>query len=169
MIEKKIKPDEITFNSLLEGCAKTRRLKDALRLLDLMKEQGVPPSNITISIAVKVLGRAHRLSQAFHMAESLSKQHGFKLNIQVYTCLMQACFQSRRVRKAIDLYNRIVEEHLALVDEKTYSVLVTGCLNCGAVDRAVAILRAAYHLPHADGIRVQEGQPQGVEQECVQK
>merc|ERR1719221_1080752 len=69
MIEQRIKLDEFTFNNLLNGCAKYHRTKDALRLLQLMDEHGVPPSNCTISIAVKVLSRAHRLSDAFHMAE----------------------------------------------------------------------------------------------------
>jgi len=169
MIDQNIKPDLYTFNGLLDGCAKSRRLKDALRLLELMKDQGVPPSNSTLSIAIKVLGRAHRLSQAFQLAESLSKEHGFQLNIQVYTCLMQACFHSRRIRKAIDLYNRIVEEGLAHADEKTYTVLVSGCLNCGVLDKAVLILRAAYHLPQTGMILVQEGKPQGVAKECVQE
>merc|ERR1719277_69667 len=39
MIEKKIKPEEFTFNSLLDGCAKSRRPKDAFRVLDIMKDQ----------------------------------------------------------------------------------------------------------------------------------
>merc|ERR1719472_777657 len=53
-------PDEILYNSLLDGCAKQHRLEDALNLLDDMQDTGVVPSNFTLSILVKLLGRSRR-------------------------------------------------------------------------------------------------------------
>merc|ERR1719326_237639 len=62
--------DEILYNSLLDGCAKQHRLDDALRLLDDMQDASVVPSNYTLSIMVKLLGRSRRLNQAFTMVET---------------------------------------------------------------------------------------------------
>merc|ERR1719502_1710401 len=101
-------PDEVMYNSLLDGCAKQQRLQEALQLLDGMKEAGVVPSNYTLSILVKLLGRSRRLSTAFSMVESLCKEHGFRPNIHVYTCLMQACLNGRQLRKALDLHDQAV-------------------------------------------------------------
>merc|ERR1719261_319336 len=47
-------PDEILYNSLLDGCAKQHRLDDALKLLDDMQDASVVPSNYTLSIMVKL-------------------------------------------------------------------------------------------------------------------
>merc|ERR1719327_98370 len=91
--DKTTKPDEITYNSFLDGCAKQHRVDEALTALDEMQSAGVNPSNYTLSILVKLLGRVRRLNQAFTLVEDLSKRHGFRPNVQVYTCLMQACFQ----------------------------------------------------------------------------
>merc|ERR1719378_651654 len=98
------------FNSLLDGCARQHRLEDALTLLENMKSSGVAPSNYTLSIMVKLLGRARRLTQAFEMVKSLCAEHGFRANVQVYTCLMQACFQNRQLGKALALHDQSVED-----------------------------------------------------------
>merc|ERR1719355_59622 len=108
--DDKFAPDEIMYNSILDGCAKQHRVDDALRLLDEMKLTGVIPSNYTLSILVKLLGHARRLSQAFKLVEELSQRHGFRPNVQVYTCLVQACLLNRRLERAIALHDTMVEE-----------------------------------------------------------
>merc|ERR1719506_791315 len=62
-------PDEILYNSLLDGCAKQHRVDDALKLVEDMHKNNVRPSNFTLSILVKLLGRSRRLNQAFSMVE----------------------------------------------------------------------------------------------------
>merc|ERR1719191_2548508 len=106
--DDKFAPDEIMYNSILDGCAKQHRVDDALKLLEEMKATGVIPSNYTLSILVKLLGHARRLNQAFRMVEELSTQHGFRPNVQVYTCLVQACILNRRLEKAMALHDTMV-------------------------------------------------------------
>merc|ERR1719472_145486 len=60
----KFSPDEILYNSLLDGCAKQGRVEEALQLLDDMRTNGCVPSNYTLSILVKLLGRTRRLDGA---------------------------------------------------------------------------------------------------------
>merc|ERR1719160_639202 len=67
-------PDEILYNSLLDGCAKQHRVDDALNLLEDMHKHNVRPSNFTLSILVKLLGRSRRLNQAFAMVEETCKR-----------------------------------------------------------------------------------------------
>merc|ERR1719203_693551 len=112
-----------------------------------MKSKGVNPSNYTLSILVKLLGHARRLNDAFSMVEDLSSQNGFRPNIQVYTCLMQACFQNRRLDKALALHDTMLADAGCTVDEKFYAVLVQGCLSLHQPGKAVEVVRAAYQLP----------------------
>jgi len=166
--EAGVVPDEVTYNSLLDGCARQQRLDDALRLLDEMRLMGVAPSNYTLSIACKLLGRARRLPQAFELIESVTKEHGFRPNIAVYTCLIQACFQNRQLGKALALHGQILSDRL-VPDEKTYTVLAQGCLQAGALDKAVAVVRCAFQLPGQDELQPAQGMPKGVEAACLQK
>merc|ERR1719183_2596502 len=135
-------PDEVMYNSLLSGCAKEHRPDEALQLISDMKKSGVAPSNYTLSMLVKLMGRCKRLNQAFVMLEDISKEYGLKINIQVYTCLIQGCFNANQAGKAIALHDKIIKEGL-LPDAMTYSVLVRGCLQANLVDKAVELAKCA--------------------------
>merc|ERR1719460_1185848 len=62
-----LKPDEIMYNSLLDGCAQIHLADEGLRLLEDMQNEGIPPSNFTLSILVKLMNRARRLDRAFSL------------------------------------------------------------------------------------------------------
>jgi len=142
----KFLPDEIMYNSILDGCAKQHRTDESLRVLEEMKEAGVVPSNYTLSIMVKLLGHARRLTQAFTLVEELSRLHGFRPNVQVYTCLVQACILNRRLDRALTLHDTVITDG-CVVDEKYYGVLLRGCLQMHQPLKAIEVVRAAYHLP----------------------
>lgn len=142
-------PDEVMYNSLLGGCAKEHRPDEAIQLLNDMKKYKVTPSNYTLSMLVKLMGRCRRINQAFTMLEDISREYGLKINIQVYTCLIQGCFNAGQASKAIALQEKIIREGL-VPDSMTYTVLVRGCVQGGLLDKAVELVRTAYgHGPTA--------------------
>merc|ERR1719191_731582 len=142
----KHKPDEILYNSLLDGCAKEHRLEDAMNLYTEMKQANVLPSNFTLCTLVKLLGRSRRLEQAFSIVEELSAKNGLKPNIQVFTCLIQACIHNRQLQRALELHDEVIEA-CCEPDQKTYNVLVRGCMWSGNLQKAVEMVRCAYLLP----------------------
>merc|ERR1719160_864919 len=139
-------PDEILYNSLLDGCAKQHRVDDALKLVEDMHKHNVRPSNFTLSILVKLLGRSRRLNQAFSMVEETCKRFDLQANIHVYTCLIYACFQNRQMPRALQLHDSMITEAGVEPDERTYAVLARGCLTAGSLDKAANVVRAAYRL-----------------------
>merc|ERR1719393_692995 len=139
-------PDEVLYNSLLDGCAKEHRLQEALDLFATMRSEGVKPSNFTLCTLVKLLGRARRLPQAFGIMEELCPQGGLRPNIQVYTCLMTACLDNGQLDKALQLQNEVIESGCE-PDAKMYNALVRGCLRAGSVAKAVEVVRCSYWLP----------------------
>merc|ERR1719330_987289 len=100
-----------------------------------MKKTGVAPSNYTLSMLVKLLGRCKRLNQVFTMVDELTGEFGFRPNIQVYTCMIQACFHNRQPAKAMALYEQLIADGLR-PDEKTNVALVRGFLQIGQIDMA---------------------------------
>jgi len=166
--DDKFAPDEILYNSILDGCSKQHRVDDALRLLEEMKSAGVVPSNYTLSILVKLLGHARRLSQAFKMVEELSQQHGFRPNVQVYTCLVQACLLNRKLDRALALHDTMVADSGCWTDEKFYAVLARGCMQLHQPFKAIEVVRAAYQLPgHSMATPARKGKPSGVESRAL--
>merc|ERR1719456_887370 len=87
----KFKPDEIMYNTLLDGCARKGLYERGITLLTEMEDSGVPPSNFTLSVLVKLCSRAKILNRAFEIVEEISSKYKFRLNVHVYTNLIQAC------------------------------------------------------------------------------
>ena len=96
---------------------------------------------------VKLLGNAWRLNQAFQLVEDLSSQNGFRPNVQVYTCLTQACVMNRRLDRELQLHDRMVADTRCAIDGKFHSVLVRRCIQLRQLLTEVDVVRAAYHLP----------------------
>merc|ERR1740138_50011 len=158
----KYKPDEVMYNSLLDGCAREHRPDEALRLFGEMKKAGVPPSNFTLSMLVKLMGRCKRLNQAFTLIEEITQEYGLKVNIPVYTCLISACFNNRQAFKALAVHDKIIKEGL-FADEMTYNSLVQGCLKAGLPDKAVQLAKYAHGIGLAKG----KCAPPGISDRCL--
>merc|ERR1719355_248851 len=148
-------PDEILFNSLLDGCARQHRVDEALALVEDMHKHHVQPSNFTLSILVKLLGRSRRLNQAFTTVEETCKRFDLQANIHVYTCLIYACFQNRQLPRALKLHDSMISEAGVEPDAKTYAVLARGCATAGSLDKAANVIRAAYRLSPAGMVQPQ--------------
>ena len=162
-------PDEVMFNSLLDGCAKQLRLDDSLMRMDKMRAASVVPSNYTLSIRVERLGRTTRLDKACSLVRELSSEHGFRPNIFVYTCLMQSCFQNKQPAKALVLHDEVVKEG-CLFGVKAYTSLANGFIRAGAFEKAAAVVLCAFGLPGSNLRCGAEGKSApGVDAACLQE
>merc|ERR1719421_1206831 len=134
-----------------------------------MRKNAITPSNFTLSILVKLLGRSRRLNQAFTIIDELCAQHGFRPNIQVYTCLIQACIHNRQMDRALTLHDTMIEEAGCQPDQKLYSVLGRGCMQAGLSQKAVNVVRCAYQLPGHGMACPKRGQVAGVESKLLEE
>jgi len=152
--ESNLKPDEIMYNSLLDGCAQQNLLDNGLRVLSDMQAEGVQPSNFTLSVLVKLLNRARKVDQAFSMVEEISKKYRFQPNVHVYTNLMQACVSNRQLPRALDTLKAMLCQRVA-PEGRAYTILVKASMSQGQYKQAVGLLRGALGLADALAI-VQE-------------
>merc|ERR1719487_2590786 len=66
-----MRPDEIMYNSLLDGCARNDLFHEGQALFKEMLKEGVSPSNFTLSIMVKMLNRARKVEEAFSLVKDI--------------------------------------------------------------------------------------------------
>jgi len=149
--DTRLKPDEIMYNSLLDGCAQNNLVDEGLGLLQEMQNEGVAPSNFTLSILVKMMNRARKLNSAFAVVEEITTRYGFKANVHVYTNLIQACISNRQLQKAFTVLETMLKERIS-PENRTYSILIRASISHGQFDQAVALIRAALGLPQENPI-----------------
>merc|ERR1719235_2061254 len=123
-----LKPDEIMYNTLLDGCAQSNLVDEGLRLLTRMQNEGIRPSNYTLSILVKLESHARRLDHAFELVDELTKKYRFKPNAPVYSNLIQACMSNKELQKALKVLERMAQDKLH-PDMRGVSSVIRGCLS----------------------------------------
>jgi len=146
--ETSLKPDEIMYNSLLDGCAQHSLIDEGLRLLTEMQAEGVHPSNFTLSVLVKLMNRARKLDQAFTLVREISQKYNFRPNVHVYTNLIQACTSSRQLSRAMETLETMVKDNVQ-PESRTYMLVVRASMSSNLAEQAVALLRGALGLPRA--------------------
>jgi len=104
-----------------------------------MEVAGISPSNVTLSILVKLYGRCRDLDEAFRLIEEYPVKYNFTVNPHVWTCLMSACIANNNLDKAKDIYSQMRSDGIS-IDAKTYETLVNGCLKLGDITGAVKII-----------------------------
>eukprot|EP01057_Protomagalhaensia_wolfi_P000165 Protomagalhaensia_wolfi_Nauph_80__164@NODE_1092_length_1741_cov_54_806110_g327_i5_p1_GENE_NODE_1092_length_1741_cov_54_806110_g327_i5NODE_1092_length_1741_cov_54_806110_g327_i5_p1_ORF_typecomplete_len250_score36_13PPR_long/PF17177_4/7_8e25PPR_long/PF17177_4/1_2e19PPR_3/PF13812_6/1_6e15PPR_3/PF13812_6/1_3e13PPR_3/PF13812_6/0_0029PPR_3/PF13812_6/2_3e05PPR_3/PF13812_6/43PPR_2/PF13041_6/1_1e18PPR_2/PF13041_6/2_4e10PPR_2/PF13041_6/0_0011PPR_2/PF13041_6/0_00012PPR_1/PF12854_7/1_6e10PPR_1/PF12854_7/1e0 len=123
---KGLKPDIVTYNTLLEGFAKSEDIVQVEHLFNQLLANNVKPTCYTLTILVKFYGRRHRLDKALQLVETLPKLYGIRMDAFVYTATIAACTWNGRVDKAIGFLQAMRQSFGA--SARTYGTLVAGCV-----------------------------------------
>jgi len=143
-------PDEVAYNTLLDGCARFGDYKTGMAVLADMEAYGVTLSNFTLCVLAKLAHRSKKPEKAFELCEQLAEKYKIKLNLHVYNNLVQAAIGARDLPRALEVFRCMLQERVR-PDERTYSLLLRGCISSGSAGAEVAeqLLRAAAALPGA--------------------
>ena len=134
------------FNTLVVlWCFCWKRFLVSLGKLFSLRKAGVAPSNFTLSILIKLYGRCGDLRAAFRVVEEYPKRFDFRLNAQVYTCLMSTCIWSGDLPMAFEVYKTMLQDG-CLADGKTLETLLKGCLKHQDAQKAVEVMTEASEL-----------------------
>merc|ERR1719183_2341150 len=137
----KLRPDEIVFNTLLDGCSSAGLVVEGERLLAEMRAEGIQPSNYTLTVMVRVLGHARRLDRALELVEDVTTRYRFKANSHVVSALIQACITNRDLKRAMAVFEKASQDRVP-ADARTCQSLFRGLLSSGGMVQAINVLRA---------------------------
>jgi pentatricopeptide repeat protein len=140
------RPDEIAYNTLLDGCARHGLFARGIEVLEEMEAAGVRPSNFTLSIVVKLANRCNKLAKAFELCDVIAKKYHIRLNSFVFNNLIQACTAHDDARRANDVLERMLREKVR-PDARTYTLLLRANLRAKNVHCVSDFLRIAAGLP----------------------
>merc|ERR1719201_3142660 len=135
MRKRGVMPDAVLFNSIMDGAARKQMTSLVEQVLGDMEGCGIAPSNFTLSILVKLYGRAQDLDTALRHVEAMPAKYGFVANDQVYTCLVAACANCGRMAPAYEVFRK-----LASPDAKAYTTVINGALKHNDVSGALQFL-----------------------------
>jgi pentatricopeptide repeat protein len=144
MRERGVKPDEVLYNSLLDGCSKNNQMAKAFEIYQMMLEEGtVKPTTVTFNSLIDCCVRCNVQSRAWQLYEEMQAQ-GVKADNYTYSSLFKSIrheSQKQELNRAFAIYNSFASSANSITpDEILFNVLLDACINCKQLDRAVELL-----------------------------
>jgi pentatricopeptide repeat protein len=146
-----VKPDEIVYNTMLDGCATAGLVSEGEQLLEGMLKDGLAPTNYTLTVLVRLMGQGHRVQSAFDVIETFAHKHKVRANSHVYTALIQACLTCRDLSRAATAFEQALRSKVQ-PDQRVCQSFIRAFISSGNAAYAVGVLRALLglsgsHLP----------------------
>mmetsp|Transcript_102021 Transcript_102021/g.186319 ORF Transcript_102021/g.186319 Transcript_102021/m.186319 type:complete len:664 (-) Transcript_102021:61-2052(-) len=149
MLELGLRPDEVVFNNLLNGCARQVNAELGKRLYADMIASGIRPSNATFSILIRLYHQCKLLDEAVEMIRTEPVAHKVDPEPRLFLQLIQSCIRERHGRRAVDVYEMLLERSSPAV--AAHSSMINTCVKLNMFDTAAEILeKAAEHGARVD-------------------
>lgn len=123
--------DVVTWSSLILGYAEDGNAQEAFQLFDEMQRQGIQTNEVT---HINIL-KACFVIELGHSVHEYLAAHGFPLTVQVGTALIDMYARCGSLSDALLLFFSLSEKNVI-----TWSIMITGCLQCGHFDDAFDLL-----------------------------
>ncbi|XP_008463528.1 pentatricopeptide repeat-containing protein At1g77405 [Cucumis melo] len=127
MLFKGFSPDVVTYNSLIDGCCKTYRIKRALELFEDMSKRGCTPNRLTYNSFIRYYSAVNEIDQAIKMLRMMQKMNHGIATSSSYTPIIHALCEGGKVIEARDFLLELLKEG-SVPREYTYQ-LVCNLLN----------------------------------------
>jgi len=129
-------PDEITFNTLLNGFYNNCRFNDAEKVWEMMKERNVEPKRRSYNAKLRGLVAKGRIEDAVAVIEMMQKD-GPKPDSVSYNELIRGYCKEGRVDEAKKVYDDLVKNECA-PNKGTFETLVPCFVEAGELDLALS-------------------------------
>jgi pentatricopeptide repeat protein len=164
--------NELIFNTLLTGCAKQEDVELAKRVYKFMVASGLPPSNATFFIFVRLYKQCNLLEEAVELLRTEPVKHGVEVNPRVYSQLLQWCIHERKGKLAVEAYAAMVER--CSPSANTYGWILGMCAKFRMFETAVDILEIAAkkgekRIAVADAMAVMTGAARKGKAQCAEQ
>lgn len=115
LLKQGLKPDGVTFLSILSACGHAGMVDESLAWFDLMVDDyKIPPKAEHLACLADILGRAGRLEKAYHLITTIPRQLNLDVDVEfdsgVWGALLAAC----RVYRNVELGELAAKKMLAL-------------------------------------------------------
>jgi len=131
-------PDEVMFNSILDGLLKSTKYEEALKVYEDMRKHSIKRSNATFSILIKIHSKMDNVDKAVEVYNEMISEK-MKPSLITYTSIIQILIKSKRIQNAINIFDEILKNK-ANPDQVMFNVIINGCVFNGRLEDACRFL-----------------------------
>merc|ERR1719515_260423 len=139
MKERSVEISIITYNTLIDACARCGRMENLPKILEDMKSNHAKPNVITYSTMLKGHCQNGNIQAGFAILEQMKKDARLKPDEIMYNSLLDGCAQNNLVDEGVRLLEEMQAEGVA-PSNFTLSILVKLMNRSRRLDRAFSIV-----------------------------
>lgn len=130
-----VSPDSSSFNILIHGFCKARKLDQAYKAIDDMKEHGFHPCVVTYTSIIESYCREKDFRKVREVLEEM-REKGLSPSVITYTIYMHALGKAGQLSEVMDLYETM-KSNGCVPDSQFYSSLMTTLGRAGRLKDAL--------------------------------
>ncbi|XP_010678537.1 pentatricopeptide repeat-containing protein At1g74600, chloroplastic [Beta vulgaris subsp. vulgaris] len=125
-----IRPDLISWTTMIVSCAQHGKGAEALKLYEAMKSEGMKPDSVTFVGVLSACSHAGLVEEGYSHLSSMSKDYSIEPHLRHYACMVDLLGRSGRLKEAENFINNMPIKPDALV----WGTLLAACKVHGNVE-----------------------------------
>jgi len=110
MLEERVRPDEIIFNSVLSACCSfPMKSAQVLRTFETLIGHGMKPTTTTLSILLKCLAHTEAWTESLQVLKDAPKNFGLEAETRLFAQLAQTCVKARHPWTVLPVFDAMLE------------------------------------------------------------
>lgn len=123
-------PDLIGWTTMIMSYAQNGRGAEALRLYEVMKEEGIKPDPVTFTGVLSACSHNGLVEEAYYHLNSMSQEYGIQPGHHHYACMVDVLCRAGRLKEAEKFIKSMPIEPVALI----WGTLLAACKVHGDVE-----------------------------------
>jgi len=134
--------DEITFNTLIKGCCRSKKLAQAVMFFQEMKQMGVKPNRITYNSLIDTCVKCNRMFEAWQYYDEMVRNEIHPDNF-TYSILINGIKSNHgnkeELNKALGMLEKLQLSPDFKPDEIFYNSLIDTCIKFNEINKGLSL------------------------------
>lgn len=133
-------PDEFTYRIMIQGCSKSYRVNDALRIFSEMQYNCIRAGTVVYNSLLDGLMKSRKLMEACNLFEKMVDDDGVRASCWTYNILIDGLYKNGRAEAAYTMFCDLKRKGNNFVDGVTYSIIVLHLSRENRVEEALQLV-----------------------------
>ncbi|KAL3650088.1 hypothetical protein CASFOL_006491 [Castilleja foliolosa] len=133
-------PDSFTYRILIQGCSKSYRINEAMKIFSEMQYNSVRAETVVYNSLLDGLLKSRKLIEACNLFEKMVDDDGVQASCWTYNILIDGLYKNGRAEAGLTLFNDLKRKGNNFVDGISYSIVILHLCREGQLEGALTLV-----------------------------
>ncbi|EYU39754.1 hypothetical protein MIMGU_mgv1a001778mg [Erythranthe guttata] len=133
-------PDAFTYRILIQGCCKSYRINEAVKIFSEMQYNGIKTETVVYNSLLDGLLKSRKLVEACNLFEKMADDDGARATCWTYNILIDGLYKNGRAEAAYTMFCDLKRKGNNFIDGVSYSIVVLQLCREDQLEEAVRLV-----------------------------